>query len=160
MKKQNKIHYRQGDVLIERVDSFPANLTKVARDGDRVILAYGEVTGHAHFFGDAGTEKFVDEKGAEFFRVRGPKIDGDFPLVRHWRDQVMIRHLEHGIVEFHRADVEVDGSTVRVTGEFGLLKHDEHHTEGVPAGLYRGGAADGKVRQREYSPEAIRNVAD
>jgi len=34
------------------------------------------------------------------------------------------------------------------------LKHEEHREVKIPAGLYR------VTRQREYSPEAIRNVAD
>lgn len=44
--------YRQGDVLLTRQDIpkswLPARLTKVARDAGRLVLAYGEVTGHAH----------------------------------------------------------------------------------------------------------------
>ena len=34
------------------------------------------------------------------------------------------------------------------------LKHEEHATVPLPKGVYR------VVQQREYSPEAIRNVAD
>ena len=41
-------HYRQGDVLILRVNSVPDGLKVEPRDNGRVILAYGEVTGHAH----------------------------------------------------------------------------------------------------------------
>lgn len=41
--------YRQGDVLLRAVDTIPANVTTVAkRDAGRIVLAYGEVTGHAH----------------------------------------------------------------------------------------------------------------
>ena len=36
----------------------------------------------------------------------------------------------------------------------GAVKHDEHSKIELPAGKYR------VTRQREYSPEAIRNVAD
>jgi hypothetical protein len=39
--------YRQGDVLIQRVEKLPEGSHEVKWDG-RVILAYGEVTGHAH----------------------------------------------------------------------------------------------------------------
>lgn len=40
---------RQGDILIVRVRALPAStLTERPRDAGRVILAYGEVTGHAH----------------------------------------------------------------------------------------------------------------
>ena len=39
--------YRQGDVLIQKIDALPVEAREVEWE-DRVILAYGEVTGHAH----------------------------------------------------------------------------------------------------------------
>lgn len=39
--------YRQGDVLIVAVGSVPGTLDPIEREGDRIILAHGEVTGHA-----------------------------------------------------------------------------------------------------------------
>jgi hypothetical protein len=39
---------RQGDVLVSQVESIPEGATVVPADRGRVILAYGEVTGHAH----------------------------------------------------------------------------------------------------------------
>lgn len=153
-------HYRQGDVAIERVGSLPAKLTKVARENGRVILAHGEVTGHAHAFEEAVAEKFVTETGEEFFKVGGTQIYATLPILRHWKNQVMVRHPELGVIEFYEQDVAIIGDEVMIDGEFGLLKHDEHNAHGVPAGFYRGGADKGKTRQREYSPEAIRLVAD
>jgi hypothetical protein len=47
--------FRQGDVLVIAADSIPANATKiVARDAGRIVLAYGEVTGHAHAIAHEG----------------------------------------------------------------------------------------------------------
>ena len=43
-----RFHVRQGDVLVVAVDGIPADAAPVPRDGGRVVLAYGEVTGHAH----------------------------------------------------------------------------------------------------------------
>lgn len=44
---------------------------------------------------------------------------------------------------------------MRVSGNTPVeLQHDEHDTIDIPPGNYR------VIRQREYSPEAIRNVAD
>ena len=40
--------YRQGDVLLMAVDAVPAEAQPVARDAGRIVLAYGEVSGHAH----------------------------------------------------------------------------------------------------------------
>jgi len=40
--------FRQGDVLLRRVEAIPTEAREVERDAGRIILAYGEVTGHAH----------------------------------------------------------------------------------------------------------------
>jgi hypothetical protein len=40
--------FRQGDVLIVCVASLPAGVTARQREKGRVVLAHGEVTGHAH----------------------------------------------------------------------------------------------------------------
>ncbi len=111
MKTKTPKHYRQGDVLIERIDSMPRNCTKIDRENGRVILAHGEVTGHAHALTAPGCELFAaeSEPGVTFLEIRDAMA---------------------------------------------ALKHDEHGTIDLPAGTYR------VTRQREYSPEAIRNVAD
>ena len=41
--------FRQGDVLIIEVGALPeGEQREVGRDNGRIVLAYGEVTGHAH----------------------------------------------------------------------------------------------------------------
>lgn len=47
MKKNNK-QFRQGDVLLERMDDEQIRGKKLPKENGRVILAHGEVTGHAH----------------------------------------------------------------------------------------------------------------
>ena len=39
---------RQGDVLLVPAEAVPTGAKSVPRDAGRVVLAYGEVTGHAH----------------------------------------------------------------------------------------------------------------
>ena len=39
---------RQGDVLLVPAETVPDGARPVRRDAGRVVLAYGEVTGHAH----------------------------------------------------------------------------------------------------------------
>ena len=39
---------RQGDVLIRQVDLIPEGGKQEKRDNKRIVLAYGEVTGHTH----------------------------------------------------------------------------------------------------------------
>jgi hypothetical protein len=159
MNHKNK-PYRQGDVLIARIAALPVKLKKAALEGGKVILAHGEVTGHAHAFAPTDAEKFTDERGAEFFNVKGRPLHFNLPLVRRWKDQVMVNHPELGMIEFYVHDVQVVANRVVVAGDFGLLKHDEHTAQGIPAGIYRGAGMNGTVRQREYSPEEIRRVAD
>lgn len=55
--------YRQGDVLIIPLPPDArlqpsSGLKPVERDHGRVVLAYGEVTGHAHAIADDGVELF------------------------------------------------------------------------------------------------------
>lgn len=64
--------YRQGDVLIVATDHIPAGAKPLPRDPHgRVVLAYGEVTGHAHALLDhhvtlhALTDRDVDDRFLE-----------------------------------------------------------------------------------------------
>ena len=105
------IHYRQGDVLIERIASLPENRTKLARENGRVVLAHGEVTGHAHAIAAPNADLYssVDRGDVTFLEIREAMVE---------------------------------------------LQHDEHATVTLPPGDYI------VRRQREYSPEEIRRVAD
>lgn len=99
---------RQGDVLLEAVESIPAGLSAVKKENGKVILAYGEVTGHHHAIEDPQVELYTDK----------------------------------------------DGNLWLQTGKDVELTHQEHNTVAVPPGNYR------VVKQKEYTPQAIRNVAD
>jgi hypothetical protein len=63
--------YRQGDVLIMKVDSMPPEAVPVEPDGDRVVLAYGEVTGHAHALSVSGASLYEHTEG-RFLKVVAP----------------------------------------------------------------------------------------
>ena len=69
--KNNKC-YRQGDVLIRRVDSLPSNRKKIKREMGLVILAHGEVTGHHHSLADEQVDLFetASEAGVTYLEVR------------------------------------------------------------------------------------------
>lgn len=103
--------YRQGDVLIVRTTEAVKGTD--AREGGRIILAHGEVTGHAH--------EVLDPAGslpaAQFFEAP-------------------------------------DGRRFLLVEQACVLTHQEHGPIALAPGAYE------VVRQREYSPEAIRNVAD
>jgi hypothetical protein len=72
--------HRQGDVLLVPITAdLPAGAKKVKRDNGRVILAYGEVTGHAHA---------ITESWAELFEAADQRV-----LVLP--KEVTLRHEEH-----------------------------------------------------------------
>lgn len=75
---------RQGDVLVTRVEAIPEGAVQVARDRGRVVLAYGEVTGHSHAIG---------ERGAELLTVAG-EADRWLRL----RSTATLRHEEHAAI--------------------------------------------------------------
>lgn len=75
---KNKNQFRQGDVLIERVESVPQGAVK---SKGRVILAEGEATGHAH-------EINIDDADAW-------KRDGQTIAVTVKKSSA-VKHQEHG----------------------------------------------------------------
>lgn len=101
-------HYRQGDVLVVRVAAVPAEATEARREHGRIILAHGEVTGHAHAIVSPDAAPFMTPEGELYI----------------------------------------------VVDEVSELLHEEHAPITLEPGAYK------VVRQREYLPEEIRNVAD
>ena len=58
--------FRQGDVLIVEVPEIPSNAVKRRRPRGKLVLAYGEVTGHHHA---------IAEPDVELLEVREPVAD-------------------------------------------------------------------------------------
>lgn len=98
---------RQGDVLLKRVKSIPDGAKPVQRESGRIVLAYGEATGHAHAVMDEDVQLLI-AGDHRFLEVKSPAT----------------------------------------------LRHEEHGAVAIPSGKFE------VIRQREYSPEEIRNVAD
>lgn len=118
--------YRQGDVLLQRMRPLAAEKFeqggKDIREKGRVVLAHGEVTGHAH----------VVLSGKETGRTKGTV---EFE-------------------EFRENEQAPAAQILKVKGRAAELRHEEHGTIVLPRGTYR------VIRQREYSPAEIRQVAD
>jgi hypothetical protein len=70
--------YRQGDVLVVAVDAIPGSAKIVDRDRGLVVLAYGEVTGHAHAIADPRAE-LLEVEGDQYLRV----AEGDGVSLSH-----------------------------------------------------------------------------
>lgn len=102
--------FRQGDVFLEKIDiKLPKSIELIEKDNGRTILAYGEVTGHAHAIKSDSVKYYKDKKTTKLYLV-------------------------------------VDN--------IAKLQHEEHDEIVLKPGIYE------VVRQREYTPEAIRYVAD
>lgn len=70
--------YRQGDILIMAVDGETVAKAEkegdyVSRDNDRLILAYGESTGHAHAISEIDVKMISSQQG-RFLRAEQPFI--------------------------------------------------------------------------------------
>ena len=96
-------HYRQGDVLIIRVEPGSVETTKaIKRESGRVILAHGEQTGHSHAIADKGvTLSWAKGEIDRLLRVREPAT---------------LRHEEHG-------------SIALAPGEYLVRRQKEYHPE-------------------------------
>jgi hypothetical protein len=131
-RKQATIN-RQGDVLVIHVARGLESAKRKRRDKGRVVLAYGEVTGHAHAITDGGVALMVlDDQAAMAKAAR--ELLAEVGLTVEIRDEDVV-----GVL-----DVE----------ETAALTHEEHATIPLDQGAHV------VLRQREYSPEAIRQVAD
>jgi hypothetical protein len=76
---------RQGDVLLEMIDRAELG-DALPRDVGRIVLAYGEVTGHAHA---------IHEDSATLFRGRSANTDVFLQVLA----PVSLRHEEHSKIE-------------------------------------------------------------
>jgi hypothetical protein len=101
------ITIRQGDVALIQVAALPQDCKPVPLENGRIVLAYGEVTGHAHAIVDHGQ----DEK-------RATEIAEDaIARARLWVAPNGERYLE---------------VVAPVT-----LRHEEHTEHTVPPGIYK-----------------------
>lgn len=56
--KLNDKQLRQGDVLLVEIPAMPQNAEQVDTNGGNIVIALGEVTGHAHQFMFRDAEMF------------------------------------------------------------------------------------------------------
>jgi len=103
MQPKSKI-YRQGDVLIIAVDTAPTTVTLVPRSERGVVLAEGEVTGHAHRIPSRQAQLFRDENDVRYLRVGGTA-------------PVALQHEEHAPVQLPPGNYRIQIHTEYVPGE-------------------------------------------
>lgn len=91
-KKNAPKMFRQGDVLIVAVDSIPTDAKEIPRTERGVILAEGEVTGHAHRIPSRHAVLMRTESDARYMRLTAP---------------VALNHEEHTTVDIPKGDYRV-----------------------------------------------------
>ena len=63
--------YRQGDVLLERVNKIPTGL-RLQKASGRIILAHGEVTGHHHSIDADAADWWKGDDDEQYVEVKMP----------------------------------------------------------------------------------------
>lgn len=121
---------RQGDVLLVPVASLPAGCVEVPNDRGRIVLAYGEVTGHAHAIADH--------------------------RVQHQAQPTAAAEIAEAAIARAKARLLVapNGARFLEVTEPVSLKHEEHTAHTIPPGIYH------LPTQVEYTPSELRRVED
>ena len=103
---------RQGDVLLQPVSKLPADCTEVPLDKGRIVLAYGEVTGHYHRIEDHIADPRPAQRAAEI------------------ADAVIARAKA-------RLLIAPSGERYLEVVETVTLRHEEHTAHTIPPGIYK-----------------------
>lgn len=93
--------FRQGDVLVMKTGKKPTAQAKAVSDRGRTILAYGEVTGHAHEVIGIGVANDDPVPAQQLYE----EPDGTRLLVV--RRDAELRHEEHGRIAIGNGTYEV-----------------------------------------------------
>jgi hypothetical protein len=153
---------RQGDVPVVPVSAIPGSAKPIARDNGRIILAYGEVTGHAHALHGPGATLLAGDDGARYLAIAGEAHTTLRPVALLDpldTDTIRVEDASGLILRLGRAAYEERvlkalGATLTLPGE--VLQHEEHDAIVLAPGNYR------LPGQREYTSKdmAPRRVAD
>jgi hypothetical protein len=87
--------YRQGDVLIKKVDEIPKNLKKKNN-----ILAYGEVIGHKHQFVNQNVTTLVNNQEQQYIDVQQDSI-----LQHEEHDNITIEKGKYIVIQLREVDL-------------------------------------------------------
>lgn len=98
--------YRQGDVFLIPVAAIPKNAKEVARDNGRVILAYGEVTGHAHQIAEPDVVGAVLLTSPRVAPLTETQVRDNATFLRLMRGAQLV-HEEHATIDLPAGTYEV-----------------------------------------------------
>jgi len=98
------MQFRQGDVFVEKCEKPRGQLTPVEPDKGRVVLAYGEVTGHAHA---------LSPKDARLYEVKG------------WVDRLLVVTKATALLHEEHAPITLP------PGQYRVRRQREYHPEEI-----------------------------
>lgn len=108
----NRIQQRQGDVLIVPIDAIPDAAKPARRDAlDRIVLAEGEASGHAHA---------IRARDVQAFRMETAETDAH-------------RAANRALIDY----IFVGGGGAELAHEYDSGKKAEHDTLALAPGAYR-----------------------
>ncbi len=99
--------YRQGDVLIQKIDTaIPTEATIVPLDKGRVVLAYGEVTGHSHAIADVDS---TSEWGEAFCKpeLKSTLYEWNGDRLLQIKQITALKHEEHAPITLEPGNYKV-----------------------------------------------------
>lgn len=125
------LQLRQGDVQLQQVMALPPGCAEVQPEGNRIVLAHGEVTGHAHAIYD------------HMVRPATPGAADEITEAAIARAKAKARLM-----------VAPNGDRYLEVTDAVTLRHEEHTQHTIPPGIYH------LPRQMEYTPAELQRVAD
>lgn len=127
------LQIRQGDVFLHQVDRLPDGAIEVPAERGRIVLAYGEVTGHAHAIVDHGQQQ-----------LSAPMIG-----------ETAAAEVVEALIARCKAKLYAHrGDRFLVVEEPVNLTHEEHTPHIIPPGVYE------IPVQMEYDAATMRRVTD
>ena len=87
--KGKSVLYRHGDVLVSGVETIPTEAVR----RPHLVLAEGEMTGHSHRIGEAGSAQLYQLEGVMYLRILAPSAT--------------LVHQEHGPISLPQGDYRV-----------------------------------------------------
>ena len=140
---------RQGDVYIQPIDKIPTGAQPASLDQGRVVLAYGEMTGHSHAFERGAVPQVFMLDGMRYFEIPGERTEASISAAREANARI-------AQLDRYRDEPAIDALIREVNALHGCvaLRHEEHKPIIHAPGAYKA------WQQVEYTPEAVRTVAD
>ena len=97
--------FRQGDVFIQRVETLPEGLIEAQESNKRIVLQYGEVTGHAHAIHNTQGVTALLEPGQTTTLVKGMEA-GRRGFIQV-KEKSNLTHEEHSAIVLEPGNYEI-----------------------------------------------------